>query len=124
MNPIESVSEWCEGRKTCTSGQRRLLPLPEGNVAHLIAAQAAEIETLRAEVDRLSEALRELEERKQRDDTALLRQALEALEGWIFVGMPKDVETYCRCMDSTLTAADKLRERLGWGPANVPPLPR
>ena len=34
-----------------------LLPLPSGNVAHLIAAQAAEIEALRAEVERLAEAL-------------------------------------------------------------------
>lgn len=34
-----------------------LLPLPKGNVAHLIAAQAAEIEALRAEVDALREAL-------------------------------------------------------------------
>ena len=32
------------------------LPLPEGNVAHLIAAQAAEIERLRAEVSELRAA--------------------------------------------------------------------
>ena len=31
----------------------KLPPLPEGNVAHLIAAQAAEIEALRAEVEQL-----------------------------------------------------------------------
>ena len=34
-----------------------LLPLPEGNVAHLIAAQVAEIEALRAEVERLREMM-------------------------------------------------------------------
>ena len=33
-----------------------LLPLPEGNVAHLIAAQVADIEALRAEVDALRKA--------------------------------------------------------------------
>lgn len=44
----------------------KLPPLPAGNVAHLIAAQSAEIEALRAEMDalgaeneRLREALRE-----------------------------------------------------------------
>jgi len=35
-----------------------LLPLPEGNVARLIAAQDAEIEALRAEVERLREIVR------------------------------------------------------------------
>ena len=34
-----------------------LLPLPEGNVAHLIAAQDAEIKALRTEVHALREAL-------------------------------------------------------------------
>jgi chromosome segregation ATPase len=37
----------------------KLPPLPSGNVAHLIAAQAAEIEALRAEVERLREALKD-----------------------------------------------------------------
>ncbi len=35
-----------------------LLPLPEGNVAHLIAAQVAENEALRAEVKRLQKVVR------------------------------------------------------------------
>lgn len=39
----------------------------------------AERDALAAEVERLAEALRELEGREQRDE-ALLRQALEALE--------------------------------------------
>lgn len=81
-----------------------LLPLPEGNVAHLIAAQAAEIEALRAEVERLADALLMMEEREQRDE-ALLRQALEALEfeagGWEYPP-PK-----------TTAAIAALRERLG-----------
>lgn len=34
-----------------------LLPLPDGNVAHLISVQAAEIEALRAEVDALRKAI-------------------------------------------------------------------
>ena len=34
-----------------------LLPLPSGNVAHLIAAQSAEIEALRAEVEKLQRAV-------------------------------------------------------------------
>ena len=38
-----------------------LLPLHSGNVAHLIAAQAAEIEALRAEVERLSALLGQTE---------------------------------------------------------------
>ena len=38
----------------------KLMPLPDGNVAHLIAAQAAEIEALRAERDALLEALTEI----------------------------------------------------------------
>lgn len=47
--------------------------------ASATGAGQAEIKALRAEVDRLAEALRELEEREQRDE-ALLRQALKALE--------------------------------------------
>lgn len=35
----------------------KLLPLPDGNVAHLIAAQDAEIEALRAEVGALRKAI-------------------------------------------------------------------
>ena len=34
----------------------KLLPLPEGNVAHLIAAQAAEIERLQRERDELQQS--------------------------------------------------------------------
>ena len=37
-----------------------LLPLPSGNVAHLIAAQSAEIEALRADAERWR-ALREMD---------------------------------------------------------------
>lgn len=36
----------------------KLLPLPEGNVAHLIAAQSAEIERLSQQRDELRAALR------------------------------------------------------------------
>src|SRR5690606_31753407 len=82
---------------------------------HIIAAQTAEIE-------RLAEALRELEEREQRDE-ALLRQALEALESadwyigqleWI-VYSPDDTRTHEERakVQSTIAA---LRERIGeWG---------
>lgn len=55
------------------TAKTELLPLPGwGNVAHLIAAQAAEIE-----------ALRELEEREQRDE-ALLLESLAALKAEVF----------------------------------------
>lgn len=40
-----------------------LLPLPDGNVAHLIAGQDAEIKALRAEVDWLRDALEEIRNR-------------------------------------------------------------
>lgn len=82
-----------------------LLPLPEGNVAHLISAQAAEIEALRAEVERLADALRELEERAQRDE-ALLRQALEAL-----LGQRGEPDWHTGKQRENAIAA--LRERLG-----------
>lgn len=96
-----------------------LLPLPEGNVAHLISAQAAEIEALRAEVDRLSDALRELEEREQRDE-ALLRQALEvlgrahqtAMEQTLKARIPECAEFAGIAQDLDFVVA-ALRERLG-----------
>ena len=78
-----------------------LLPMPEGeassfgnyevhdneamieyaraNIARAVAPSQAEIERLQAKVERLTEALRELEGCEQRNE-ALLRQALEALE--------------------------------------------
>ena len=37
-------------RRTEMTNNIKLLPLPEGNVAHLIAAQDAEIKALRADV--------------------------------------------------------------------------
>jgi hypothetical protein len=58
-------------------------------------ALLAERDALTAEVERLAEALRELEEREQRDE-ALLRQALEALEQiatdlpWDLTGLQAD----------------------------------
>ena len=80
--------------------------------AHLIAAcdpdtiraLLAERDALVAEVERLTEALRKLEERVQRDE-ALLRQALEALEvstRFVYADMRPQCE-------STI---DALRERL------------
>jgi cell shape-determining protein MreC len=50
------------------TAENELLPLPSGNVAHLIAAQAAEIEALReslaalkADNEKLREALKDAE---------------------------------------------------------------
>lgn len=55
-------------RGTTMTTKTELLQLPSGNVGHLIAAQAAEIE-------RLADALREMLERAQRYE-ALLRKVL------------------------------------------------
>lgn len=66
-----------------------------------IRAMLAERDALAAEVERLADALRELEEREQRDE-ALLSQALEALE--------------LRCgnnADERKELIPALRERLG-----------
>lgn len=57
-----------------------LLPLPSGNVAHLIAAQVAEIEALRAEVKRLRADLMESDEIREKLGHILTRTAA-ALKG-------------------------------------------
>ena len=85
--------------------------------AHLIAAcdpdtiraLLAERDALVAEVERLAEALRKLEERVQRDE-ALLREALYALEYASDMTKPEDLQG-CGCPICTNITA--LRERLG-----------
>jgi len=86
------------------------------NVAHHTAAKDAEIERLRSEVERLAEALRELEEREQRDE-ALLRQALgrahqTAMEQTLKARTPECAEFAGIAQDLDFVVA-ALRERLG-----------
>ena len=70
-----------------------------------IRAMIAERDALAAEVERLAEALRKLEEREQRDE-ALLRQALEAL-----LGQRGEPDWHTGKQRENAIAA--LRERLG-----------
>ena len=72
-----------------------------------IRALLDERDALAAEVERLAEALRKLEERAQRDE-ALLRQALEALEQ-----IARDLPWELTALQADTIAA--LRERLGEG---------
>ena len=126
------------GEQMFHEGQMRAYA--RANIAHATAPLQAEIEALRAEVamwervasahaelhgeaearaERLAEALRELEEREQRDE-ALLRQALEvlsrahkaAMEQTLKARIPECAEFAGIAQDLDFVVA-ALRERLG-----------
>jgi ubiquinone biosynthesis protein UbiJ len=81
-----------------------LLPLPEENVAHLIATQAAEIKALRAEVERVTCELM--------DAIAHAEKLAEASRQ--LVGMYERA-TGLPCPPQLRRAIAALRERLGKG---------
>src|SRR5690606_11910551 len=99
-----------------------LLPLPSGNVAHLIAAQTAEIEALRTEVSewkRVASAQAELhgkaEDRAERPEKTLsaYQTAVNTIDDLIEYSLPMPPETkaalYAVLADLTATLAQGNR---------------
>ena len=118
--PAQVSLAWCGGATTVGEEGCYSIGAAEAAAnAHLIAAcdpdtsraLLDERDALAAEVERLAEALRELEEREQRDE-ALLREALYALEYASDMTKPEGLQG-CGCPICTNITA--LRERLGEG---------
>ena len=78
-----------------------LLPLPSGNVAHLIAAQSAEIEALRAEVDALAK-----DAAKYRWGINNARWVRSEQEAYVAIPVAPDADLSCVAMrDAAIDAA-------------------